>query len=62
MGVMDKFLNYMKLNEDDDDFYDDDYYEERPVEEKPKSFRQHGKISLWRKINLSRRPRLRSRL
>ena len=36
MGVMDKFLNYMKLNEDDDDFYDDDYYEERPVEEKPK--------------------------
>lgn len=23
MGVMDKFLNYMKLNEDDDDFYDD---------------------------------------
>ena len=35
MGVMDKFLNYMKLNEDDDDFYDDDYYGE-PVEEKPK--------------------------
>lgn len=36
MGVMDKFLNYMKLNEDDDDFYDDDYYDESPVEEKPK--------------------------
>ena len=36
MGVMDKFLNYMKLNEDDDDFYDDDYYGEEPVEEKPK--------------------------
>jgi len=35
MGVMDKFLNYMKLNEDDDDFYDDDYYDE-PVEEKPR--------------------------
>ena len=35
MGVMDKFLNYMKLNEDDDDFYDDDYYDE-PAEEKPK--------------------------
>ncbi|MCM1134664.1 MAG: cell division protein SepF [Clostridium sp.] len=35
MGVMDKFLNYMKLNEEDDDFYDDDYYDE-PVEEKPK--------------------------
>lgn len=27
MGVMDKFLNYMKLN-DDDDYYDDDYYDE----------------------------------
>lgn len=26
MGVMDKFLNYMKLNgEDDDEYYDDDY-------------------------------------
>ncbi len=36
MGVMDKFLNYMKLNEDDDDFYDDDYYDDGPVEEKPK--------------------------
>lgn len=36
MGVMDKFLNYMKLNEDDDDFYDDDYYDESPVEERPK--------------------------
>ena len=31
MGVMDKFLNAMKLNNDeDDDFYDDDY--EEPVE------------------------------
>lgn len=36
MGVMDKFLNYMKLNEEDDDFYDDDYYDDVPVDEKPK--------------------------
>ncbi len=35
MSVMDKFLNYMRLNEEDDDFYDDEYYDE-PVEEKPK--------------------------
>lgn len=35
MGVMDKFLNAMKLN-DDDDYYDEDYYDEEPVEEKPK--------------------------
>lgn len=34
MGVMDKFLNYMKLNEDDDDFYDDGYYDDEPVESK----------------------------
>ncbi len=36
MSVMDKFLNYMKLNEDDDDFYDDEYYEDTVIEEKPK--------------------------
>lgn len=28
MGVMDKFLNYMKLNPEEDDYYDDDYYDE----------------------------------
>ena len=35
MGVMDKFLSYMKLNGDeeyddydDDDYYDDDYYDD----------------------------------
>lgn len=27
MGVMDKFLNYMKLNEDEE-YFDDDYYDE----------------------------------
>lgn len=31
MGVMDKFINYMKLNEDDD-FYDDDYYDDEPID------------------------------
>lgn len=35
MSVMDKFLNYMKLNEDDDDFYDDEY-EDTVVEERNK--------------------------
>lgn len=36
MGVMDKFLNYMKLNdEEDEDYYDDDDYYDEP-EEKPK--------------------------
>ncbi len=34
MGVMDKFLNYMKLNDEEDDgYYDDDYYDEDEVTE-----------------------------
>lgn len=29
MGVMDKFLHYMKLNDEEDDgYYDDDYYDD----------------------------------
>ena len=40
MGVFDKFLDIMKLNDDDyddDDFYDDDdYYDEEEYEEKPR--------------------------
>lgn len=38
MGVMDKFLNYMKLNdEDEDDYLDDDYLDdEEDVEPVPK--------------------------
>ncbi len=39
MGVMDKFLNYMKLNDEDeydtdDDYLDDDYMDEEPVAKK----------------------------
>lgn len=33
MGVMDKFLNYMKLNEDEDGEYEDEYYDEEDEEE-----------------------------
>ena len=34
MGVMDKFLNIMKLNDgDEDDFYEDDYLDEEDEEE-----------------------------
>ena len=34
MSVMDKFLNYMKLNDDeeDDDYYDDDYLDDDEIE------------------------------
>lgn len=40
MGVMDKFLNYMKLNdEDEDDYLDDDYLDdEEDVEPAPKKY------------------------
>ena len=48
MGVLDKFLDIMKLNDDDDfddDFFDDDLDDE--VEEKPKKslFRQEKEVS-----------------
>lgn len=45
MGVMDKFLNYMKLNDEDDEYLDDDYLddEEDMVEPAPK--RSTGKAS-----------------
>ena len=37
MGVMDKFLTYMKLNDEEDEYYDDDYYDDDVViEDKPK--------------------------
>lgn len=41
MGVMDKFLNYMKLNgEDEDDYYDDDYLDDDEEEEEASSQRK----------------------
>lgn len=37
MSVMDKFLNYMKLNGEDDEYYDDDYLDdEEDIEPAPK--------------------------
>lgn len=33
MSVMDKFLNYMKLNDEDDEFYDDDYLDDDEIDE-----------------------------
>lgn len=41
MGVLDKFLNVMKLNPDDeDDLYDDDFYEEEEEKERKSFFRK----------------------
>ncbi len=40
MGVMDKFLNYMKLNDEEDEgFYDDDYLDDEEEVEPVKKFR-----------------------
>ncbi|TCL58563.1 cell division inhibitor SepF [Kineothrix alysoides] len=36
MGVMDKFLNYMKLNDEDEDYYDEDYYDDSDEPQSPK--------------------------
>jgi cell division inhibitor SepF len=36
MGVMDKFLTYMKLSEDDDGYYDEDDVDEDEPETKPR--------------------------
>lgn len=41
MGVMDKFLNYMRINEEDDDFYDDEYLDD-DEEEVASSHRKSG--------------------
>ena len=39
MGVMDKFLNYMKLNDEEDEgFYDDDYMDDEEEVEPVKKF------------------------
>lgn len=43
MGVMDKFLNYMRLNEDEDGYYDDDYYDD-DIEEAPAPRKKPGTV------------------
>ena len=35
MGVMDKFLNYMKLNDEDEEFYDEDYLDDEIEVDEP---------------------------
>lgn len=35
MGVMDKFLQYMKINDEDDEYLDEDYLDDEEIVEKP---------------------------
>lgn len=46
MGVMDKLINYMKLNEDDEEYYDDDDYDEDEdeIEEPVPSSKKHNAV------------------
>lgn len=47
MGVLDSFLNMMRLNPDDeDDFYDDDYYEEEETPVSKKTSRKEQEDSI----------------
>ena len=72
MGVFDKFLDIMKLNDDDydDDFYDeeDEYFDDEEFDEKPARRSLFGKkntknllmILIWkRKRNFSLLPQAR---
>ncbi|MCL2719688.1 MAG: cell division protein SepF [Lachnospiraceae bacterium] len=50
MGVMDKFLTYMKLSEDDENYYDDDDFdEEDPVEIQRKPGKDTSEVTEERK-------------
>lgn len=45
MGVMDKFLNYMKLNgEEEDEYYDDEYLDDEDIEPAPAPRRNASKV------------------
>ena len=46
MALMDKFLNFMKLNDEEDDMYDDDDYldDEEDVEPAPKKFTKQKSV------------------
>ncbi len=43
MGVMDKFISAMKLNDEEDEYYDDDFYDDEPEPvKKPGSMREES--------------------
>lgn len=43
MGVFDKFLDVMRLSDEDDDYLDDDYEEEEPKSSRKRSISDEGK-------------------
>ena len=54
MSVMDKFLNAMKLNDEEDEYYDDDFYDDEPEPiKKPSSMRDDSAMDDDRPIKKS---------
>ena len=54
MSVMDKFLNAMKLNDEEDEYYDDDFYDDEPEPvKKPSSMREDPDMNDERPIKRS---------
>lgn len=59
MGVMDKFLTYMKLNDEEDEgYYDDDYYdeEESASVEKKSKIKNISKADSYEEEDRNRKP------
>lgn len=60
MGVMDKFLNYMKLNgEEDDEYLDEDYLDDDEVETPPPTIRKTAPIKVRDEDEYEERPAVR---
>lgn len=54
MSVMDKFLNAMKLNDEEDEYYDDDFYDDEPEPvKKPSSMREESAMDDDRPVKKS---------
>ncbi|MDE6737665.1 MAG: cell division protein SepF [Lachnospiraceae bacterium] len=54
MSVMDKFLNAMKLNDEEDEYYDDDFYDDEPEPiKKPNSMRDDSAMDDDRPVKKS---------
>ena len=54
MGVMDKFISAMKLNDEEDEYYDDDFYDDEPEPvKKPGSMREESAMDDDRPVKKS---------
>lgn len=53
MSVMDKFLNAMKLNDEEDEYYDDDFYDDPEPVKKPSAARDDSSLDDDRAVKKS---------